>query len=84
MAVNKITAPYVNEKIDEHLTKHTDVYWPMLSRHEKTLYGPDGDDGICFDVREIMKGFKTIERLGYAVIVAILLDFVSRVMSIGK
>jgi hypothetical protein len=83
MAV-KITAPYVNDKLEEHIIKHNDVYWPMLKKHDELLVGPKGDDGICFDVKEIMKGFKTIEKLGYAVIVMILLDFVTRVMSIGK
>lgn len=84
MTVEKITVAYVNTKIGDHLTKHDDVYWPLLSKHEKTLYGPDGDNGLCFDVREIKKGFKTIEKLGYTVIVTFLLDFVTRVFSIGK
>ena len=84
MAVNKITAPYVNAKVEDHLTKHKDVYDKMLNQHDKTLYGPDGDNGMCFDVKEIMRGFKTIKNLGYAVILAIVLDFVSRIMSIVK
>ena len=86
MEVNKlkITAPVVMDKLCDHLTKHEDVYWPMLKSHEDVLFGEKKDDGICGDVREIMKGFKTIEKLGYAVIIAILLDFVSRVMTLPK
>ena len=80
----RITAPYVNGKLDDHLTKHDDLYWPMLKRHDKTLYGPDGDDGLCFEVKQIVNGFKTIKNLGYAVIVAIVIDLVTRLMNLPK
>jgi hypothetical protein len=83
MAV-KITAPYVNDKLEEHIIKHNDVYWPMLKKHDELLVGPKGDDGICFDVREIVNGFKTIKNLGYAVITAIVIDTVTRLMSLPK
>ena len=78
MATSKITAPYVNGKLDDHLTKHEDIFYPMLKKHDKTLYGPDGDDGICFDVREIVNGFKTIKGVGYAVLVTIVVDIATR------
>jgi len=84
MATERITAPGVKSIVDDHLKKHEDVYLPMLKKHDKTLYGPDGDDGLCFDVREIVNGFKTIKNLGYAVILAIVLDLVARVMALPK
>lgn len=84
MATERITAPAVKKIIGDHLNKHTDVYDILINKHEKTLYGPDGDDGLCFDVREIVNGFKTIKNLGYAVILAIVLDLLARIMSLPK
>lgn len=82
MATAKITAPKVMAVFDDHLTKHEDIFIPMLKKHEKTLYGPDGDDGLCFDVREIVNGFKTIKGVGIAVVIAIVVDLVTRLISI--
>jgi hypothetical protein len=81
MAVN---APYVNAKLDKHLIKHEDVYDKTLNEHEILLFGDKGDNGLCSDVKEMVNGFKDIKKLGYAVILAIVLDFVSRIMSIAK
>lgn len=82
MATAKITAPKLMAVLDDHLTKHEDIFIPMLKKHEKTLYGPDGDDGLCFDVREIVNGFKTIKGVGIAVVIAIVVDLVTRLISI--
>lgn len=82
MATAKITAPKVMAVLDDHLTKHEDIFIPMLKKHEKTLYGADGDDGLCFDVREIVNGFKTIKGVGVAVVIAIVVDLITRLISI--
>ena len=79
-----VTAPIVNAKVEDHFTKHADVYDPLLKKHEELLLGEKGDNGICSDVKKIVDGFKDIKKLGYAVILAIVLDFVSRIMSIVK
>ena len=84
MAIIRITAPLVKGIVDDHLKKHEDVYDPMLKRHDKTLYGIDNDDGIVYDVKEIINGFKNIKKIGYAVIAAIISDIVIRLLYLPK
>ena len=78
MAASKITAPFVNGRVEDHITKHKDVYDKKLCRHEVALFGEHGNDGITFDVREIVNGFKTIKGVGYAVLVTIVVDIATR------
>ena len=82
MAPERITAPLVLDKLDDHLQFHELKLNQKVHDHHVILFGEKGDDGICSDVKEIMKGFRTMERLGYALILMIALDLVSRVMSL--
>ena len=78
MTVQKITAPLVKGIIDDHLTKHKDVYDDKLDKHEIVLFGKDGDNGMVYSVREIVNGFKTIKGVGYAVLVTVAVDIATR------
>jgi len=51
-----ITAPIVNAKVEDHLTKHIDVYDKMLTRHDELLVGEKSDNGLCKTV-SILEGF---------------------------
>ena len=82
MAVQRITAPLVNAKLDKHLTKHEEICDPMLKNHDIILFGERGNDGMSYDVREIIKGFKTIKGVGYALLIAIATDIITRIMNI--
>ena len=84
MAVTRITATAVKGELDDHIDKHKDIYLPMLKKHDKTLYGPDGDDGLCFDVREMVNGFKTFKGVGVAVVIAIVVDLITRLMGLSN
>ena len=81
MATAKITAPKVKGMVDDHLTRHIDVYDILLNRHEKTLYGPDGGDGITAEVREIIKGYDGMKKIGVAIIITVAADIITRLMN---
>ena len=74
----KITAPFVKGIIEDHLTRHKDVYDDKLIKHEIVLFGKDGDNGMVYSVREIVNGFKTIKGVGYAVLVTVAVDIATR------
>jgi len=78
MATQRITAPKVKGIIDDHVIRHIEVYDKLLYKHDTTLYGEKGDDGIAYDVRDIVNGFKTIKGVGYAVLVTIVVDIITR------
>jgi len=80
----RITASLIKGMQDDHLQKHEDVYDPMLKKHDKTLYGPDGDDGIVYDVKEIINGFKNIKNIGYVVIATVIADIIIRLIYLPK
>lgn len=77
-ATQRITAPKVKGIIDDHITRHNEVYDVKLKRHDIALYGEKGDDGMVYDVREIVNGFKTIKGVGYAVLVTVAVDIATR------
>jgi len=79
-----ITAPLVNAKVEDHFTKHADVYDPLIKKHEILLLGEGGDNGICKDVNEIKNGFKTIKSVGVGIIIVVGADLATRLMSIVK
>ena len=81
MATQRITAPKVKGIVDDHLTRHKDVYDKLLNKHDVTLYGEKGDDGITYDVKEIVNGFKTIKGVGYAVLVTVAVDIATRLIN---
>jgi len=63
---------------DDHIQKHDDVYVPMLRKHDRTLYGEHGDDGMVFDVKQIMRLYKKVDSLTAAVVVAIIVEIALR------
>lgn len=73
-ALNKITAPQVSAKLDDHLQKHEDVYYPMLKKHDKALFGADGDDGLCLDVKNMIL---TIKMVGIPILIALIINIVA-------
>ena len=56
MVVKKITAPYVDAKVEDHLTKHKDVYDITLNSLEILLLGEKRDNGLCKTV-SVLEGF---------------------------
>ena len=63
MAVNKITAPFVNNKIDDHISDHMKIFDKLLAKHEKTLYGEDNEGGLCAAARDREKRLSDLEKL---------------------
>lgn len=63
---------------DDHLQRHADVFDPLLKKHDRTLYGEHGDDGMVFDVKQIMRLYKKVDTLTAAVVVAILVEIALR------
>ncbi len=45
-----------------HLQTHRERLDPMLEDHQKTLFGPDGDDGLTFSAREIKTALVDIQK----------------------
>lgn len=63
---------------DDHIQRHADVFDPLLKKHDRTLYGEHGDDGVVFDVKQIMRLYKKVDTLTAAVVVAILVEIAIR------
>lgn len=80
MATTRITATCVKEILDDHITKHKDVYDPMLKNHQVLLVGEKGDNGLVFSTKEIVNGFRTLKKIGIGVIVAIAADMILRLI----
>ena len=74
----RISARQVLDRVDNHLQKHEDVYDKTLIRHEKILFGPEGGNGIVFDVKSIVQKLDTLKAIGVGVIIAIIADIVLR------
>lgn len=70
--------------LKEHLQFHKDVLDEEIKLHRKLLVGPNEDNGLCADVKELQTGFKSIKTAVYAVgipiLVAIVGDIVARVV----
>jgi hypothetical protein len=47
MATPRITAGQVQGNLEDHLTKHKDVYDPRSEKMHKTLYGERGTNGLA-------------------------------------
>ena len=47
MATPRITAPMVFDELCDHKTWHKDVGDKLLNKHEKTLYGETGVNGLA-------------------------------------
>lgn len=74
----------IEDEFGNHIQRHEDVFGPMLVRHDIILFGEKGDNGLVLQSKEIARGFDTLRNLGYAVITAIILDLVARVMSLPR
>jgi uncharacterized protein (UPF0216 family) len=63
-----------NEKVSDHFQRHEEVLDPMLKRHDKVLFGEDGDDGIVFDIKQLNEMKSKVDRLFWAVLGAIVIE----------
>jgi predicted nuclease with TOPRIM domain len=63
---------------EDHLQKHHDVYDELLKAHDKTLYGENRDDGMAFDMKQIMRLYKKVDSLTAAVVIAIIVELAIR------
>ena len=72
----KVTAPAISARLDDHLQKHDDLYWPMLKNLDTVVLGEKHDNGICADVREIKAGYATMKSIGMAILIALLVNIV--------
>ncbi len=66
------------EQFDDHLQKHHDVLDKTLQNHQEVLFGEKGDDGLVFDVKQIMTIKKDLNGLKWAVIAAAVIEIVLR------
>jgi predicted nuclease with TOPRIM domain len=63
---------------EDHIQKHRDVYDELIRVHDKTLYGENRDDGMVFDVKQIMRLYKKVDNLTAAVVIAIVAELAIR------
>lgn len=68
------------EDFKDHLKKHEDVYDDKLNKHQEVLFGEKGDDGLVFDVKQIVQMKKNVSNLTWAVIGAIAIEIALRVL----
>lgn len=74
MTVDKITAPRVKALVDSHLQRHCDYYDLLLRETHDAVFGPQNNDGLVADVREIVKGYATMKGIGLAILIALLVN----------
>ena len=72
MAESRITAPKNKLVIDEHLRFHKIKLDPSLQNHQLILFGEEGDNGMCADVRDIKRGYATMKSIGVAILITLL------------
>ena len=89
MATPRITAPLVKGIIDDHLTRHKDVYNKKICKHERALFGESGDDGLVYSQKEtnmnitiIKEKLDTMNKLGCAVTIAVATELVIKVTNL--
>ena len=62
--------------IDQHITRHKEVIDPMITKHDLTLYGPNGDDGLTHRMNSMSVSLGKIEaginKVLWVVILAVL------------
>jgi hypothetical protein len=61
MAATKSIAVQVSGRVDDHLQKHDDVYDPQIKRNSVLLVGEKGDNGICSDLKLLVKTVEQID-----------------------
>jgi len=66
------------EDFKDHLKKHEDVYDKKLNNHNDILFGEKGDDGLVFDVKQIVQMKKNVSNLTWTVVAAIVIEIVLR------
>jgi hypothetical protein len=47
---------------DDHMQRHADVFDPTLKKHDRTLYGEHGDDGMTFNMKEVGIAINSINK----------------------
>lgn len=62
MAVSRITAPMVNDRLDDHLSFHENKANPKLHNQSIILFGEKGDDGLVGDVRDLKHCYQDIDK----------------------
>ena len=60
-ALSRITAPYVDNKLDKHLQYHEDKLDPTVKENTIILFGEKGDNGLCKSVGTLELSMKHIE-----------------------
>lgn len=48
--------------LDDHLQRHADVFNPTLKKHERTLFGEHGNDGLVTTIAVMQEGYKDIKK----------------------
>ena len=59
--MERITAPIVNKKLDEHLQKHELKLDPKLHDVYHAVLGEQGKGGLCDEVDKLKSNFTTID-----------------------
>ena len=79
----RITAPHVHMELLKHLQRHEDRIDKKIHNHHIILFGPDGDKGMCAEIKAIDKRVgdlektnQKIDKLTWAVITAIVIQLV--------
>jgi len=58
----RITAPKVNKKLDEHLQEHTLKLNQKLHDVWYAVFGDKGKGGLCDDVQNLQSSFQSIDK----------------------
>ena len=89
MTTQRVTAPLVKGIVDDHITKHRDVYDRKLHKHEVALFGERGDNGIVhtqqemsFIINSIKEKLDGLNKIGIALILVISTELIIRVMNL--
>ena len=81
--MTKKTIANLDDEMQSHFQSHTENLNIMLNRHEKTLYGPDGNTGICKELTVMDGRMKNVEEMKQEVrgqTVALILLIVAQVV----
>ena len=79
----RLTIAKVNTDLQTHKQTCEQVILPELEKQRNVLFGPDGDNGMVYEVKAMKASFDKMTRLGYAVIVAIVVELAVRLLNIG-
>lgn len=63
----RITAPKVMAELQSHLQRHEDKLDGKIHDTWHAVFGDRGKGGLCSDVEEMKRGYKTMKAIGVAV-----------------